>query len=251
MAGTPELRILVPPSPPHTGLETPWTTRQERLLTKWAAKCNLYKTTHSRAAQRYTRLNTRVGLPTIILSSASASLAIAQAGVDPGTPILVVQIIQGIIMLVSAALSAANHFLGFAQLAERHKQAADMFDTILATIEQELAQARHVRKPSIDFLAHCREEIASLIKTCPVVAVFEDAQVEIEVDDQTLPPLAPLNTTHFEQPHVSQHHSPVRPSSAAADHVKSHPTPSPPSSDGNTSVQEEFERAMKAKHTLR
>ena len=96
-----------------------WTVEQENLVRMWSRVAVNRRRLHTAAQEQHARLNRMLGVPCIMLQAIIATMAFSSVGTSAFSVAL--QLVQGILMVISAGLSGAHQFLGYERLPEQHK----------------------------------------------------------------------------------------------------------------------------------
>jgi len=118
------------------GDESPWTTNVLNLLREWNDRAGATAETHYSIAARLSRLNVRLGIPVVVLTTfvGTSVFATLERKVDISLRILI-----GTVSVLAAVLASLQTFLRFAERAEKHRAAAEEWSSIRREIAEMLA----------------------------------------------------------------------------------------------------------------
>lgn len=108
------------------------TDNRVRMLERWRRNCLRSGTGNYRAAQKFSKRNLYLGVPSIVLSTVAGSslFATMQEGIDPR-----VQLFAGLVTLTAAVFAALQTFMGSAERAGKHNAAAAEFNAVKRRID--------------------------------------------------------------------------------------------------------------------
>ncbi len=124
------------------------------LLKKWRHEIYLAQDAHFQSARFYGRLHKRFGIPSVVLSSITATTVFSVLQNDVG---LSGKIFVCLVSISSAAFTAIHTFLNAAERSQKHKDAAVKYQNVVLTIEAFNVQGR--KAPSSDDIDNIRKEI--------------------------------------------------------------------------------------------
>jgi len=109
----------------------------EPVLGAWYRRARESQFAHYAAAARYARLSKALGVPSLVLATAAGSTLFATLSEDAASVEL--RLVVGLVTMLAAVLTALQTFLGFGDLAERHRSTASRYGMIRRLIEQHQA----------------------------------------------------------------------------------------------------------------
>jgi len=120
----------------HPGEGSPWTPRVLTLLREWNDRAGATAETHYAISARLSRLNVRLGIPVVVLTTfvGTSVFATLERHVDLSWKILI-----GTVSVLAAVLASLQTFLRFAERAEKHRAAAEEWSSIRREISEMLA----------------------------------------------------------------------------------------------------------------
>lgn len=150
-------------------LKVQWSRDQEELLAEWSDKAACYRWMHDRTEKKFSRLNTAITIPVIILSTLSGTANFGLTSIFPPEMSSVATLCIGAVSLITGIISTIGNFLRYAQGMESHRVASISWGKLQRKIAVELALSPHLRSDSMDFLKICRAEMDRLIEQSPGV----------------------------------------------------------------------------------
>ncbi len=177
-----------------------WTKSQEELLKKWHTDSVAFVWKHTQAAKSFYLWDRILGLPTVIVNTITGTaLFVSLYSQGDNNNNVILQSILGTIILVTAILSGMHNFLRYAELAEKHKNSANRFNSYTHSIETELVLRRAERVHPKIFLKQAQKRFAELIETCPNISdkidksyknILQDKEIKnllkVIVDDEQI-----------------------------------------------------------------
>lgn len=139
----------------------------EELIASEGEKALAFQWLHDQAEKRYTRFNTYIVLPVIVLSTMSGTASIGQKELFGDTPISAVVI--GLVSILVGILNTIASFFGWAKRAEGHRITSITYGKLHRYISIELSLPREQRVIAKHFLKTIREQIDRLTETSPQV----------------------------------------------------------------------------------
>ena len=120
----------------HSDDASPWTPRVLTLLREWNDRAGATAETHYAIAARLGRLNVRLGIPVVVLTTfvGTSVFATLERHVD-----LSLRILIGVVSVLAAVLASLQTFLRFAERAEKPRAAAESWSSIRREIAEMLA----------------------------------------------------------------------------------------------------------------
>jgi len=156
----------------------------------WLKRAREALFSHYTAAEKYDRLNRRLGIPVLILTTivGTSVFASLQQKVDP-----ILQILVGLISVAAAILAGLQTFLGFAERAERHRMTAARYSALRREIEFLLA-VENTKFHDPEHLDALRVKIDKLGEEAPSITskIWDEAGRKISIADKDQMPTAPV-----------------------------------------------------------
>jgi len=152
----------------NTGkIELTYNKHLEHLISSEAEKALILYWLHDRSEQRYSRFNTFIALPVIVMSTLAGTASIGQDSLFSGSAVAPI-IIGGISILVGI-LNTVSSFFGWAKRSEGHRISGVNYSKLHRWIAIELALPRDQRVPAKIFLKEIRGQIDRLNETSPSI----------------------------------------------------------------------------------
>lgn len=143
-----------------------YNTHLEQLIAAEGEKALALEWLHDQSEKRFTKFNTSIALPVIILSTLSGTASIGQAALfgpnNPAAPIVI-----GLVSILVGILNTISSFFSWAKRAEGHRIARITYSKLYRTIRIELSLPRPQRIDAGKFLKTLREQIDRLNETSP------------------------------------------------------------------------------------
>lgn len=108
----------------------------DQLVHSWSKGIRISHVAHNRAATHYGRLHRLLGVPVVILSTVVGTAVFASYETDPDP---MIRIVIGLLSVSAAVMSALQTFLGYPELAEKHKTSASFYGELRRDLEYVLA----------------------------------------------------------------------------------------------------------------
>lgn len=143
----------------------PWTTQLEELMAAWGDRCKSYRWMHYKSALYYGWWHKAIGIPTGVITAASSATIFSETENDKTEKIVV-----GSILMLSSMLSFLQYFLGYGELAEKHKTMAGRYSNLANKIEIQMRISRKNREDagqSIQFVLGEFENLNNSLLTIP------------------------------------------------------------------------------------
>lgn len=150
----------------HNQHEITWHSQLERILSDEGERCLCFQWLHSKSESRYTKLNTYLSLPVIILSTIAGAGSIGSQTLFGGNP-QGASIGIGVISLSVATMNTVAGFFAWAKRSEAHRIAALTYGKIYRFILIELALPREERMAPKDMLKVVRDQCDRMHETSP------------------------------------------------------------------------------------
>jgi len=132
---------------------------ERAVAVEWSKRLTVVANGHYRAALRYSKFKSWLGVPTILLATIVGTSVFANLQEKPE---IGWQITIGIMSITAAVLSALQSFLNYGEKAEKHRTAGARYNAVGRELEQLLAQ-----NDDWSSLASIRERIDKLANDSP------------------------------------------------------------------------------------
>ena len=109
--------------------------KQKDLFITWETDLRVACHGHYEAAVNSSRYNYYLGIPVIILSTIVGTAIFASLEANPETYL---QIIFGLLSMLSVVLASLQTFFKFSEKAEKHRKAGRLFGSLLKELEQKM-----------------------------------------------------------------------------------------------------------------
>lgn len=110
---------------------------ERRVAVEWSHRVAVVAHGHYRAALRYSKFQSRLGIPTVLLTTVVGTSVFATLQQKPEAGW---QIAIGIMSIAAAVFSTLQSFLNYNDKAERHRAAGARYNAVGRELEQLLAQ---------------------------------------------------------------------------------------------------------------
>jgi hypothetical protein len=144
-----------------------WNSQIEQILSEEGERSLCYSWLHSKSENFYSKLNTYLSLPVIMLSTIAGAGSIGTESLFKGSP--TANIVIGCISLSVATLNTIGSYFSWAKRSESHRIAATTYKKVYRFILIELALPRHERIVAKDMLKIVREQCDRLQETSPQI----------------------------------------------------------------------------------
>jgi hypothetical protein len=146
-----------------------WETEEEQLLKEWAEKAMCFKWLHVRMHKRYRKLNMRVTIPVIVLSTVTGTANFAQGRVPEEYRDLCPMII-GSLNIIVGVISTISQYFKIAEINEGHRVASLAWDKFARNIRIQLAKQRANRENVGILMKYAKDEYDRLIEVSPTIS---------------------------------------------------------------------------------
>jgi hypothetical protein len=156
------------------------------LLARWKKRLRESQFSHYAAAEHFSRRNTALGVPVVVLSAIVGSSVVATAQQQwPWPPWA--QVLLGCLSLIAGVIAALQTWFGLAEKAEKHRVAAARYGAVRRHAEQTLATLDTLEGAElIETVAAIRAKIDALAVEAPNVSLRlrEKGQCTMEAQDR-------------------------------------------------------------------
>jgi hypothetical protein len=148
-----------------------WTQELDELMSEWADKAACYRWMHERTEKLYSRNNSLITIPVIILSTltGTASVGINSIFGDDLVASHYATLAIGGVAIMTGIIQTVGNFLRYAQGSEGHRVASISWGKFSRLITVELRLNPLERMDSMSFLKICRIELDRLIEQSPPI----------------------------------------------------------------------------------
>ena len=146
-----------------------WNQQTEELVAGWGDIASCYKWLHDQAYHKYNKINYRMSIPIIILSTITGTISVGMASLVPSEYVNLAQQAVGGVNIITGIITTLQNFFRFAQLSEGHQHASLGWSKLERNIRIELKVDRKYRKDADSFLKVCRADYDRLLEQSPVI----------------------------------------------------------------------------------
>jgi len=147
--------------------EITWNSQLEKIISDEGEVALCYSWLHTRSEKLFSRLNTGITIPSIILATLAGSTSMGFNMVFPNPT--VANIVSGGITLSIGILTTVSNYFGWAKRTEGHRIASITYAKLHKFILIELALPRNERMTAKDMLKIVRDENQRLQETSPQI----------------------------------------------------------------------------------
>lgn len=147
-------------------LKTEWDKEEELLLKEWAEKAICYKWLHTKSNKKYSKINAKVTIPVIILSTLTGTANFAQERIPTDYVSLYVMIV-GSLNIVAGVITTIAQYFKISEINEGHRIAALSWDKFSRNIRIQLSQKPKNRESSGVLMKYAKDEFDRLMEISP------------------------------------------------------------------------------------
>ena len=144
-----------------------WNSQLERVISDEGERCLCFSWLHSKSEKRFSKLNTYISIPVIVMSTIAGSASIGSQSLFNGSQ--AGNICIGLISLSVGVMNTVSSFFSWAKRSESHRIAAITYQKIYRFILIELALPRKERMAARDMLKIVRDQCDRMQETSPQV----------------------------------------------------------------------------------
>ena len=152
----------------HGKKELVYNSHLEHIISSEAEKALVLSWLHDKSEKRYSKFNTFIMIPAIVLSTLAGSASIGQNvlfGNGVEAPLII-----GLVSLSVGVLNTIGSFFGWAKRSEGHRISGVNYSKLHRWVSIELALPRDQRVPAKYFLKEIRSQIDRLNETSPSIS---------------------------------------------------------------------------------
>jgi hypothetical protein len=146
-----------------------WESEEEILLKEWAEKAMCYKWLHTKSKQKYGKINMKVTIPVIILSTITGTANFAQARL-PESYQAGAAMVVGTMNLVAGAISTIAQYFKISELNEGHRIAALAWDKFSRNLKIQLSKRPMNRENANSLMRYAKDEFDRLMEISPIIS---------------------------------------------------------------------------------
>lgn len=144
-----------------------WRAEEESLINQWIEESAARVYLHEKSSLSFKKYDHIVTLPIMIITAATGSANVSMAFSQQ--PSWISNLVTGIFGVGSAVLTAISHYYKFSEMAESHKQTANAWNKMRASMLVQLALPFEERAECRTFMDSIREEMDRLNQTSPSI----------------------------------------------------------------------------------
>lgn len=153
---------------PSDAQQIQWTVQLERVIAKEAEQCLCYSVLHRESEAIYSKYNTYIVLPVIVLSTVAGTLSASSATVFPGNS-SGASLGIGALSIGVGILNTIGSYFGWNSRAVQHKVASITYGKLHRFLMIELSLPRSSRMTCKDLLKTMREQLDRLYEIAPAI----------------------------------------------------------------------------------
>lgn len=146
-----------------------WASEEEVLLKEWAEKAMCYKWLHTKSKQKYGKINMKVTIPVIILSTITGTANFAQSRLPEsyqGGSAMVI----GTMNLIAGIISTIAQYFKISELNEGHRIAALAWDKFSRNLKIQLSKKPMNRENASSLMRYAKDEFDRLMEISPTIS---------------------------------------------------------------------------------
>ena len=147
--------------------EVSWHSQLERVISDEGERCLCFSWLHGKSQKMFSKLNTMISIPVIVMSTIAGSASIGSANLFNNSTVAGVTI--GAVSLMVGVLNTVSSYFGWAKRSEAHRIAAVTYEKVYRFILIELAMPREERMAARDMLKVVRDQCDRLQETSPQI----------------------------------------------------------------------------------
>jgi len=147
--------------------EITWNSQLEKIISDEGEVALCYSWLHTRSEKFFSRLNTSITIPSIILATLAGSTSMGFNAVFPSP--YIANLVSGGVTLTIGILTTISNYFGWAKRTEGHRIASITYAKLHKFILIELALPRNERMTAKDMLKIVRDENQRLQETSPQI----------------------------------------------------------------------------------
>lgn len=165
----------------HEGIS--WNPSLEKLIAKEGEKCAGLAWLYSETERYYSRNNTIVALPVIILSTVTGFISGSSTLLFGGSEMATIG--TGAISLFTGVLSTVGSYYSWAKKAEACRISALQYSKLQKVIAIEMTLPKNERVPARSMLKMMRDNVERLLETSPAVPEHIIEKYKLKFKDET------------------------------------------------------------------
>ena len=145
-----------------------WESEEEQLLKEWAEKAMCYKWLHNKSKQKYGKINIKVTIPVIILSTITGTANFAQSRL-PESYQAGAAMVVGTMNLIAGIISTIAQYFKISELNEGHRIAALAWDKFSRNLKIQLSKKPMNRENANSLMRYAKDEFDRLMEISPTI----------------------------------------------------------------------------------
>jgi hypothetical protein len=145
-----------------------WDENIEDYLKTMGEMSQIYSLLHKRSEKKYSKITSRIDIPTIIISTIAGTLSISSSGLFAGNEKLA-SVCIGILSLSSSILTTINSYFNFSKRAENHRLVSIQYQRLYLKIDLILGLKPAERPQITDFIRFITDEYNRLSEISPII----------------------------------------------------------------------------------
>lgn len=150
----------------NTDPPSKWEHEEEQLLKEWAEKAMCFKWLHTKANKKYSKINMKVTIPVIILSTLTGTANFAQERIPKDQQSLYVMIV-GSFNIIAGVITTIAQYFKISEINEGHRIAALSWDKFSRNIRIQLTKRPKNRDNSNSLMRYAKDEFDRLMEVSP------------------------------------------------------------------------------------
>jgi hypothetical protein len=146
-----------------------WTREQEELLKDWCDIANCFRWLHEQSSFKYRRINNKIALPVIVLSTLTGTANFGMKSLVPESSQQIASAIVGAVNIFCGVLTTVQTYFKYAELTEGHASASKFWSKFQRNLNIELAIEPAKRRHPNEFLKYCIDEYNKLKESSPII----------------------------------------------------------------------------------
>ena len=147
--------------------EISWNDQLEEILSREGERALCFSWLHNHSQKRYAKLDTRIALPVIVMSTIAGTGSIASESLFKGSQSA--SVVIGCISLGVGIMNTVSNYFGWAKRSEAHRISCATYGKIHKFIVIELSLPRKERMKAKDMLKIIREQLERLNEISPQI----------------------------------------------------------------------------------
>ena len=145
-----------------------WESEEEQLLKEWAEKAMCYKWLHTKSKQKYGKINIKVTIPVIILSTITGTANFAQSRLPEHYQAGAAMVV-GTMNLIAGIISTIAQYFKISELNEGHRIAALAWDKFSRNLKIQLSKKPMNRENANSLMRYAKDEFDRLMEISPTI----------------------------------------------------------------------------------